>query len=314
MENPEIKTQETFNFPEKEQIAKITIHQLAQSRNIVSSSGKPFPNRPEHPALLLRRIHELLEKAEISFLQEDIIVSKLNSSKDFELSEMQKEGFDPLMPVPFNKWVFHKLITRIVIPNEYPPKHNGVIAVAYNQSGVQIAFGLNYTVCSNLCILGGKGSILSTSGLGNDNAIEYYEMIERVTHFINDFKQVCSVNGDIVKAMQKVRVNLDNDMIPTLIGHLFIMTVNSGKGERKVPFLKDDIYRFVMKLREAADSKEIKNAYDLYNVGTSILIPENVGLESIIVSNRLWAEFIIKMIMNTDPDKLTNNYLKIINT
>ena len=281
-----------FAFSEaKKRVGSISMNYLRNSSMILDSKGNPLRTRPVQSWELLDDFKEALQENEINFIPDRIYVDRNSSTKRMTRDERQKysEG-----DAPIKYWVFNDLITRFVFPDHGDDGNKGCVAVAFNSNGIQVSFGLHVNICSNLDIL--SGNILQTYG---QKKMSYGDILGEVKSWFSTIEQKVKVEMDIMNMLQDYSVwNVGSqksyeEVENSIIGKVYRDAVIQNYGDSKdvAAINQHNASRFCQELIKQGDNYQEKGeftAWDLYNVGTSIIRPGNLDTKNVMDNLYLW--------------------------
>ena len=233
----------------------------------------------------------MLKDAEVGHKVHPIIVRSDSSGVALNDVDRADNKYSKAM-CPINKWIFDQLITKVDIPHIGNEDVKGTIALSYTKRGISVAFGLNVSICDNLCIMGGQQ--MRTYKFGGDDALGWDSMKIQLRDWINNIDQRLGMEWEIMNRMQAREIN-DEVAIDQTIGKLYQSAVSwrYGNGEQ-APFDISGMSTFVQNMQKKHKQERLENVWDLYNWGTEVMKPELERLENLTESNRLYADFLCR--------------------
>ena len=289
---------EMFGFVPDENAKEISISQLEQSIRVEGKHGRLLQTRPIQSWTALQYIMNLLTEANIEYKVEHIYVQK-RSSFPMINDEDKKLGYDR-EECPINKWLFDKVIASILIPNMGSDLECARIGFNFNDSGIEIAFGMHVHVCSNFCILG--GDILRTYREGAKEPLSWEAIEILLKDWINTLDQKWEAELVLMNKMkQNIIVDNDNSILDRVIGGLYRAAINQAYGNKKpAPFDTAGMSQFVQAIINSPN-EGIGDVWELYNYGTSIIKPGVVDIADIQTTSNMFAEYLFD-IFNIERD------------
>ena len=309
-----------FNFQQQQDTGKvinlshkeISLDDLSNSREIYSATGQPLRNKPVQSWELIDEIMNIVKNNKIEAVLEPILVQRTGSNQSFNADE--RKEYTRGAESPLSTWVFNKLITRIILPEMDNETYgvNPAIGIAYNDLGIQVAFGLNVRTCANMAILGGIDCLINTFSTGHGWQIAYSDLIENLIEWIGGIEE--NYNADI-ETINRLHSNYisGTDQMHELIGNLYMLACNKNEssqpGYANAPFGKNLLSWFVEGLRSDelwSKSHDKMNLWKLYNIGTSVMKAENsVDLRDIFTDNSLWCQFLLENYCSNGSTSIT---------
>lgn len=187
--------------------------------------------------------------------------------------------------------VIRKLVTRINITTMQNKETQASIGIGFNQHGIILAFGQNVFVCSNMSIWG--ENVISNYG---SSKMGTQEVLARFDDWMAGYEVKRKIDLKIISAMK--RREASHKIIPDLIGQMQMAAVRQAylKGEQ-APFNISQITDFTknyLKRLQNEEQLEIRNIWDLYNIGTRLLRANEMrDLEPIFHQNQVFGNFLM---------------------
>lgn len=289
-----------FQFKDdNKRVGVINYELLKHSKMILDSKGNPLRTRPVQSWELIEDVMEEAEKRNLNYIFDGVIVDKNSATKPMTREEKKVYENDN---TPIKYWVFNDLITRMIFPTTGDDGNDGSIAIAFNDYGIQVAFGLNTRICSNMSILGGK--ILRTY---SQKKLHYPEILNMIIGWMDNLESVVAVEMEIMHILNQHTIWADSETIheydermDNLIGKLYRFAVMQNYFDKKTdaPLNQSNVSKFcqsAISKKEEHIEKGMFSAWDLFNIGTSIIRPGNVDSKNIIDNSYLWLKVVLEM-------------------
>jgi hypothetical protein len=278
-----------LNF-EENSVQNLSLDDLKKTVDECSTSNEPLVGIRHH--VLFDKINEILDRHGLKF-KEPVIWAAHNKAKinpgvtvfpDLEREHGEKSLQSTLL---------RRLFGQYTITSKDTGEINSAIAISYHQSGIQVAWGPNVKVCSNLCIMN-YDDVVSTYGqkdkVGHDKLLEiinswserFNERIEDRIKSVEEFKtKPCSV-VDVCNMLGSWTLKrVGKDKFPEHVNSPMIL--NQGQISKLAE-------RYIEKTR--VNNEPVKNAYEFYNTVTDMLKPGDTDIPSIINQNVALSQFI----------------------
>lgn len=275
----------------KDKVETLTLNELQET--IESSSvGNLTKTLPVEHHQLFNDIGEILDKRNIPIQYDTIYAAGGKYAKRIKRVE-QELGEKALGAT----WL-QKVTGQIFLPNTYAnDQMKPSIAISYHERGIQVAFGQNITVCSNMTILSTTNK-LQTYG---PNSIEYKRMLELMDKWLIEIEEKVVFDHNKIESMQQKEIKEPEVIIPYLIGILQMKAVRKNYIDTSIeaPLNISQVNRFSRDYMTGSEKeKPIENVWDLYNVGTNIIKPQNSDITNMIDQNIAFGEFVYAELMN----------------
>jgi hypothetical protein len=278
-----------FGFEKNERSKNIKLDLLKQSVRVEDNLGRSYRTRPIQAWSLLTLIAGMLKDHEIGAKAHPITVRSDSSGVALNDVDKTENKWNKSM-CPINKWIFDQLITKIDIPKIGNNDVTGTIAVSYTSKGISVAFGLNVSICDNLCIMGGQQ--MRTYKFHRNEALAWESMKIQLRDWIANIDQRLGVELQIMQRMQEREIN-NEIAVDQVIGKLYQNAVRWRYGKGPVaPFDISGMSTFVQNVQRKGNTESLDNVWDLYNWGTEIMKPENERLEHLAESHGIYADFL----------------------
>jgi len=290
---------EMFGFEPDQTVRDITINQLKQSIRVEGKHGRVLSTRPVQSWDVLLFIAGLMAQNEVNHQMEHIFVQKRNSFPMINDVDKKDHGYSR-ENCPINKWLFDKIATSFIVPNVGNDLVNARIGMAFDDEGIQIAFGLNVEICSNFAILGGQ--IMSTFKRGSNESLSWQSIEITLKDWIKSLDQKVKVEMELMKRMIETPIE-DPAIIDRVIGGLYKRAIDQAYGSKALaPFDTGGMSQFTQNILKANKDVQdhdfnvangIHNVWDLYNYGTNVMKPGMVDISQIQTSSFLFADHLM---------------------
>ena len=248
---------------------------------------------------LIEAIYEQLDKSGLKY---DMPVLFAANNKDSRMpgviTDEEKEEEHGLGNI--QTYYLRRLFSQINVTSLEDDTTSTGIGISYNQLGVQIAFGPNVKICTNLCILGAD-RFMSTYSHG-DKMPTPQRMMEVLSDWLSNFEGERKRDMKIMKELQGKSV--PHKEVLEIIGDLTQMRIMKENAKlfpkQPVPPLHGgQISKFALKYiqeRAAGVSEgEIRvfSAWDLYNFATELYKPGETDMPLILSNNYTMSQYLI---------------------
>ena len=273
----------------------ITFDELKKSKAVPKEINRPKPLWE-----ILEEIYATLEENKIPYDQELIYVEKASAvNSKTENSDIQAV-LDHKKTDSFSNWTFNNIYTRILIKDELN-EMEGAIAIAYNQYGIQIGFGLTYEGRKYFAHLGEEDTIMSTYACGEVKVLAYFVMIHQIRKWF-PFN-----NANVIDQLERSR-NLMNkevsfDLCLQFIERFYIYSKKYNDClEHNTLVSQDEFREFARGLHasvnENLSKKKNISAWDLYTLGNELLQAEqDIELTAIIPIGYMWGGYVFSRLI-----------------
>jgi len=278
-----------FGFQKDEKSKSIPLSLLQESVRVEDNLGRAYRTRPIQAWSFLTMIVGMLKEAEIGHKVHPIIVRADSSGVALNDIDRADNKYSKAM-CPVNKWIFDQLITKIDIPHIGNDDVNGAIALSYTKRGISVAFGLNVSVCDNLCVMGGQQ--MRTYKHHQHDALAWESMKIQLRDWIGNIDQRLGMEVKIMERMMEHGVDYGT-VVDRVVGKLYQNAVDwryfNGS---QAPFDISGMSTFVQNMHNKRRDTDLESVWDLYNWGTEVMKPELERLENLTEANRLYADFL----------------------
>ena len=264
--------------------ATFTLDEIRMSRPVQHDVNRPKPFWQ-----VLDEIHTALKQNKVGFYQDEIFVEKVDTAN-------QENGRQPRKKADILRaCTFDDLFTRIIIVDELH-EMEGTIQLAYNPSGIQLAFGLGYNERKAVAILGEDETFMSTTACGDIKVMPYFVMI----HHVKNWFPVS--NSNVLKQLERSKtvmnkpMNVDNMLKFIDLFFQYNMKYNDClENEQLLNSASFERFVFIMKNNIISEFSKTKNysAWDLFNVGNAVLKPNSeFELKELIPMGYFWGGYV----------------------
>jgi len=293
---------ELFGFDDKINVRTLALSQLEQSIRVEGKNGRILQNRPIQSWNAILFLTNLLSTANVNYDLESIYVQKRNSFPMLN-DEEKALGYDR-GKCPINRWMFDKLVAAIQIPNVGNKLVNARIGFGFNEEGIEVAFGMNVSVCSNFAIIGGQ--LIHTYKWNGREGTPWNSMEYILKEWVSTLDQKMKVEMQLMERMQNTEIK-NPAIINTVIGDLYKRAIDQAYVSKyPAPFDTAGMSNFVQNVLKTpppeGDVQDhvfnqqhgIRNVWDLYNYGTSVMKPGTVDIADISTSSLLFSEYLME--------------------
>lgn len=296
MENNELesgKIERTLNF-EENKVELLTLNELKETMDELDVSSKRTNDIAHH--VLLSRVFQLVHENGLKGELEPIYATD-NRGK------VQGVNKYPMMERQFGEnaiqaYILRRILSRIVIHDLDDAISNTAIAISYHQDGIEIAMGPNIKVCQNMSILGQGNHIRS---YGNNKMPDIEKMMEVLSDWLTHYKERRLHDQKVLEVMNETF--LSTRQVSEMIGNLTLRRV--GRDELNIkkdaPLNQGNISKFtrdylekLKELRESDNEAKDLSLYNIYNIGTGLMKPENHEFPTLLHNNACFGEYILK--------------------
>lgn len=272
----------------------ISLDELRESVDEVSTTGKPF-NGIRHVDLW-DRLGDIAARHNVAIDVKDIYATDSKNKIQPGVA-----CFPHLEAVHGKNSLQASLLRRVVGPIHFPAysDHNstGGICVNFHQRGIELAYGNNIHVCTNLNIYG-QTHIMSygSKGMPLDKMFEVYEnWIQKLPEFReNDLRMEEDMKSTFVDP---------RTAFSTLVGKLSIMAVKRAYIDSTLdsPLNISQTSEFTKRLLKKHGDKldEQASIWDLFNLTTEILKPGEMNSEELLKQGTAAGNFFVNEYLDT---------------
>jgi len=246
---------------------------------------------------LIQSIFEQLEKAGLTF-DVPVLFAVNNADKRMPGAYADEEAEEEYGEGNIRAYTLNRIFSQINVTSLEDTETSTAIGLSYNQFGVQLAFGPNLKVCTNLCIMGAE-SFMSTYS-HNDKMPNPQRMVEVLSDWLNNFEEERARDLKIMNGLQNISV--PHKEVMEIIGDLTTMRVRKENSKmfpkQPVPPLHGgQISKFALKYLSQLDSEEgvvkVFSAWDLYNFATDMYKPGQTDMPLILSNNYTMSQYLI---------------------
>lgn len=243
------------------------------------------------------KVLNLMVKENVGHVMKKIFINK----RDIQLIRKK----DELVPMTINNLSVERLVGRILFPVLANDQSEYSLAYGYSDKGYELAFGLNVKVCSNLTIYSSK--IYRTFG---PNRMTIEEIMTRLVVWFRNLDIAWGADNLIMNELMNIVP--DDNFRHQLISEIFYRSLKSAEGD---PFNQGEAKTFALNMME----EPVENMWDVYNFGTRILHPKNIGnTERVLSMNEAFGLYLLGKFPELSAahqlarDKMENLYQKSI--
>jgi hypothetical protein len=257
-------------------------------------------NRPKPLWEILQEIYAVLQENKIPYHQEAIYFDRsaaLDAGNEDNAVAVDLENLDAESIV---NYTFDNLFTSIVITDDLN-EMEGAIQLAYNEYGMQIAFGLTYEDRSRFVHLGEEEAIMSTYKCGDIKVLAYFVMVHKVRHWFP------FGNKNVIEQLERSRSlmnkTLNKEFMMKFVDNFYQYTVKYNDCLDDNNLLRTNEFdHFIESLKANVDSWFTGNknysAWDLLSLGNALLKPENdIPLRTIIPLGFMWGGYMFSRLI-----------------
>lgn len=281
---------ETIVFTDNNKVLPISLGTLKQTQTLLDYAGKLPATAPiEH----FNFLDELTNRISKNFTIEPtpIFVSR-NAAKRIKVLDPEDVGLP-------QSWLIQRLITSFHI------KTNGLedqdsffnVAVAFNDMGIQVGFGQNIRICTNLAIF--ANNYLTTYG---KNRISYNNIWKALDGYINSIYEIREHDNTILANLKNIDISYD--ALKSFMGNIQLKAIASSYNIKNCTFplnigevsaigkkLLTTCDGLLDKRKEELLENPFVSAYELYNMGTEILKPQSNDFVSLLPNVNDWGNY-----------------------
>ena len=263
-------------------ITILTPEELASSVEYKTFNGRMPRNKPiEH--------HQLINDLMNLSSTHDPVLDPIYAHKSHAKQVMWSGAKDAC---PVKHFIFDRIITRIQFKNYGTNDVNFSIAVSYNESGIQVAYGLNVMICANMTIMG-RSNIISTYG-SEQTKVPFDQGMDTIRGWIANMEQETE---NLVCLMQNLKdYKLNREMVYFIFGAMLDEAVKQNTSNSLAPLSITQTSDFVRQFQKEDSAAKFLHedftAWDLINVGTAIMKPGKIDMRNHLLHNGEFVNFI----------------------
>lgn len=277
----------TLNFTENK-VEYLTLDELKQTINEHNTGSKPF-NGILHTEFYDRTI-DILERNRVNYVVDNI------AATDSKNRIMPGVSVIPAFEAQYGKGalethLLRRVFGKITFPDYADEGHGSGIALNFHQSGLEMAYGNNVWVCSNLNIYG--QNFVRTYGENSVHRDKMFEVMENWIHKLDDFRKN---DLRVIECMQETRVVNGHAVIGLLLEEAVKQAYIDSKHDAPLNIGQCSVFtRNVLK-----DYKEVLNApisvYSMQNIASNIIKPHNSGATDLLLQGNSIGRFFTEML------------------
>ena len=270
-------------------VQEITLDQLRVTAD-ERTARQDYMNGIAHYQLF-DRVAEIVEKGNLNFHVEKIYAAdnknKVLPGVTVLPFAQEKYGMGSL-----ESHILRRVTGKISITNFQDEESNGSLAISFHQQGVQIAFGQNVKICSNMSIFG--ENLIYSYG---QNGMPIDKMFNVVSDWVSNFEEMRAYDTKLMNAMKNILIEPEK-ALPELIGNLQIEAVNAAyrKSNLIPPLNISQISQFTKNALDKVEELKggMTSLWQLYNLATELHKPGATDFPNILPANKNFGNFIIR--------------------
>jgi hypothetical protein len=271
-------------------IQELTLEQLKLTAD-ERTTGQNYMNGIAHHQIF-DRVSEIMDKHNLKFYVDKIYAAD-NKNKSLPgvtvlpLAQ-EKYGMNSL-----ESHILRRINGKLNILTDNDATSCGSIALSFHQQGIQLAFGQNVHICSNMSIFG--ENLIYSYG---QNGMPIDKMFNVIGDWANQYGELRAHDVSILKKMNDIFIE-PSKAIPELIGKLQIEAVNAAYRRSNIvpPLNIGQISAFTKSILDKTDelsSDTFISVYELYNFGTEMHKVGETDLPNILPANKNFGNFFIR--------------------
>ena len=270
-------------------VQEITLDQLRVTAD-ERTARQDYMNGIAHYQLF-DRISEIVEKGNLQF-NVDKIYAADNKNKVLPGVTVLPFAQEKYGMGSLESHILRRVTGKICISNFEDEESNGSLAVSFHQQGIQIAFGQNVKICSNMSIFG--ENLIYSYG---QNGMPIDKMFNVISDWISNFEEMRKIDVDLMNKMKNILIDPEK-ALPELIGNLQIEAVNSAYRKSNVvpPLNISQISQFTKNALDKVDdlNGSMTSLWQLYNLATELHKPGATDFPNILPANKNFGNFILR--------------------
>jgi hypothetical protein len=267
----------------KEKVQSVDIEQLRES-NIPRIGGNAFQNGIRHYDLI-EKVKEIFEQGGYKpELEKIYVAASREQTPGVETSEELERTYGKNHIKTFT---FRKLLTKLNLMKFQDDEKIESIAISYHQAGIQIGYGPNVRICSNMTILGAGHSVVINSRDAKSD-------IESVMNILRGWAKVADYRweweGKIIKMMKEINVGIAD--MQRLIGLFTLQRIDRTKSTDPIALNQGQLnviganYLKELRAQREQGTGDDMTLWKIYNLGTSVHHPREMeSIQDIIPAN-----------------------------
>ena len=277
-------------FNNKEKVEKLTLEELKQT-NVAWADMQRSRTTPVAHYELIEKLMNILTEAGHEPVLDVIYATNQGGSTPLRNIEEQYGNQKNILQA----WLLRKITGKIFIPSMETNDMNASIAFAYHDKGIDVAFGHDVKVCSNMSIFGSH--ILHT--YGQNQNVDYEKMIDIVKEWAGKLDKMAEEDQIIIRNM--MANSITKERAQEFLGKLLILANASNMNKPVISLLNVTQVSEVSRglLNSDFDILETPNTYSLwkfYNDMTEVLKAGNSDISTLLtdiseIGNMMVKEF-----------------------
>jgi hypothetical protein len=293
----------TLEWEDKESVKQIDLPTLRRTAGYELATGKMPKSRPiEH----FKFIEDLSEDFN-SMTTDDVWVEPIYISK----RQTARVGWDTKtmgdrIP-PLDKFLVKRCITRLMVKvdgeetNSLTSRLSPTVSICYNELGIEVAFGVNNSVCSNMTIMG-SDKLYRTYGR---DKIEFDTLQNKVRDYFGNLRDWFQKDCKVIRQLEDTI--LTSSQVDNVMGEL-LTSANIGATGGNYDVLNvaqlckmtQERIKHDAVLYNMSKDDNYCNGWELINWGTEYLKPKNNEMIQLMSANNNFHNYIL--------DKLNISY------
>ena len=264
----------------EELVATIDVDTLEETASLELAYGGLPKNRPVEHHQCIRQIKSILEKTGNEVVENPIYISKRHAARVNYKGAVEQ--------CPIENYLCQRLVTKIDLKGT-SKEYSTSIGISYTEKGIQLAYGMNVWVCSNLNVFGGEMyQTFGSDKLEYNTLIEVLESkIENHQHWLDKYIEYT----ELLKA-HKIGEKELNDIFGRLIQSATEYNTN------RAAVAPMNITQVVRTIEESHKSETNplstdNNLWDVMQWGTSILKPKTNDMATLLPHTNKWSNFVL---------------------
>lgn len=259
-------------FEDKENTKEISLKELKKTQSLSEYSGRLPNSRPLEAFALIEGVMEKCDKYNLHPSLEQIWVSKSDSKRIKVL--------DPDNVGSLQSWLFQRLVTRIHLNSSLSNEdNNSSIAIGYNTHGIQVAFGTNVRVCSNMSIFGNQ--LIATYSVGKKDKTPFEQFFNILEGWMQKAGEIRERDLGIFKLMEEYE--MPANAMENMIGKLQMKAVEANYIDATTiaPLNIGQVSTFSKNYLMRDNKSDPYNLFQAYNCGTALLKAKTTDISTI---------------------------------
>lgn len=279
---------ETLNIEKDQKIIEIDLPTLEATGNLSDFKGKLPASRPLEHYKLIQGVEKIFNK--FSDAQFELETIKCDV-KNIHIHKKKDDPNDKIYSLD-DHFIQRLITTARLKASDDPDDLTMAIAIAYSEKGISIAFGSNVYACNNMQVFG--ENILHTfSAAGYKNKVSWEKATNVLRDWANQFQTKREQEFGIIEQLRSTTV--ERDSVIKLYGHLFQQAILEKPSSPQYILNQTQCAGFVrasMDERYQVPISQDMKAWDLLQMGTDIIKPENGDMTIVTETSRRFSNLI----------------------